>query len=191
MLDEEKPMTPRDTWNDRADDGAADEAAIRGIPLQMIDAWNAGDGGAYAAPFSDTADFVAFEGTHVRGRRAIAEFHQRLFDTELAGTRLEGQVKFVRLLKPDIAVIHARTSTYLAGRAETAPCRESMQIFVVVRQDSEWRVESLLNARKLTPEQQFFADDFMALSTVDKRVVEERLRQMRDGAGVNETRVEP
>ena len=61
---------------------AADENAIRAIIHQrMIDAWNAGDAAAFAAPFTDEADFVAFEGTHLKGRREIALFHQRIFDT--------------------------------------------------------------------------------------------------------------
>lgn len=41
---------------------ASDEAAIRDIPAQMIDAWNNGSGTDFAAAFSATADFVAFEG---------------------------------------------------------------------------------------------------------------------------------
>ena len=46
---------------------AADEEAIRAIHQRMIDAWNAGDAVAFAAPFTDEADFVAFEGTHLKG----------------------------------------------------------------------------------------------------------------------------
>jgi uncharacterized protein (TIGR02246 family) len=40
----------------------ADEDAIRAIHQRMIDAWNTGDAVAFAAPFADEADFVAFEG---------------------------------------------------------------------------------------------------------------------------------
>jgi uncharacterized protein (TIGR02246 family) len=54
---------------------AANEDAIRAIHQRMIDAWNAGDAEAFAAPFTDNADFVAFEGTHLKGRREIASFH--------------------------------------------------------------------------------------------------------------------
>ncbi len=60
---------------------AADENAIRAIHQRMIDAWNAGDAAAFAAPFTDEANFVAFEGTHLKGRREIASFHQQIFDT--------------------------------------------------------------------------------------------------------------
>lgn len=175
-------MTPQRATRGPAPALAEDEAAVRAFPLNMIAAWNAGDGAAFAAPFSETADFIAFEGTHLVGRRAIAEFHQRLFDTELAGTRLEGAVEFVRFLKADVAVMHARAATYLAGRAETTPSRNSMQIFVAVKQQTGWRVESLLNARQLTLEQQFFADDFESLSAADRQAVEARVRELRNAA---------
>jgi hypothetical protein len=52
-----------------ADKSADDEDAIRCIYQQMIDAWNAGDGAAFAAPFTDDANFVAFEGTRLKGSR--------------------------------------------------------------------------------------------------------------------------
>jgi hypothetical protein len=48
-------------------EAAADEDAIRAIHRRMIDAWNAGDALAFAAPFKDEADFVAFEATHLKG----------------------------------------------------------------------------------------------------------------------------
>jgi uncharacterized protein (TIGR02246 family) len=59
----------------------ADEDAIRAIHQRMIDAWNAGDGAAFAAPFTDGADFVVWDGTHLKGRQQIAPFTQRIFDT--------------------------------------------------------------------------------------------------------------
>jgi uncharacterized protein (TIGR02246 family) len=43
--------------------GAADEDAIRAILRRMIDAWNAGDGTAFAAAFTDDVDFVGREPT--------------------------------------------------------------------------------------------------------------------------------
>ena len=43
----------------------ADEDAIRAILHRMIEAWNAGDGTAFAAPFTDEVDFVVWEGTHL------------------------------------------------------------------------------------------------------------------------------
>jgi uncharacterized protein (TIGR02246 family) len=58
---------------------AADEAAIRALYQQVIDGWNAGSGDAFAAPFEEDADQVGFDGTHFKGRKEIASFHQDLF----------------------------------------------------------------------------------------------------------------
>ena len=86
---------------------AADEDTIRAIHRRMIDAWNAGDSTAFAAPFTDRADFVAWDGTHLKGRREIAAFHRQIFDTVVKGSRLEGDVKFVHFLGPALAVMHS------------------------------------------------------------------------------------
>jgi uncharacterized protein (TIGR02246 family) len=94
---------------------AADENAIRAIHQRMIDAWNAGDGAAFAAPFSDGADFVVWDGTHLKGRQQIASFTQRVFDTVAKGSRLEGEVKFVNFLSPQLAVVHSAVRVTLPG----------------------------------------------------------------------------
>src|SRR5262245_10725167 len=150
---------------------AADEAAIRQIPFQMIDAWNNGSGAGFAAPFTEFADFVAFEGTHLRGVQQIATFHQQLFDTTLKGSRLTGEVKFVRFINPELAVMHAVGSTLMPGENASLPSRDSMQIFVVAKHENHWRVESLLNARRLTLQRQFFLDDLDSLPVEDQRTV--------------------
>lgn len=150
---------------------ADDEAAIRAIPQQMIDAWNTGSGKGFAAPFAEQADFVAFEGTHLKGRNEIASFHQQLFDTSVKGTRLEGEVKFVHFLSPQLAVMHAVGRTMLPGELEPSPSRDSMQIFVVMKSDGVWHVEGLLNARRLTLERQFFLDDLDLLPEKAQRQV--------------------
>ena len=141
-------------WTER------DEAELGSIPLEMIEAWNRGDSDAFAAPFTDTADFVAFEGTHLRGRAEIAAFHRELFATAVTGTHLEGGVRFVRLLIPDIGVIHAWARyTNLPGIDEPTPGRDSMQLFVAVKRDGAWRAQAMQNARQLTLEQQQVLDE--------------------------------
>jgi uncharacterized protein (TIGR02246 family) len=159
-------------------DPAADEATIRSFPQAMIAAWNRGDATAFAAPFADNASFIAFEGTELSGRQAIVDFHQPLFDKQLKGTRLEGGVRFVRFLGPDTAVMHARCGVMLAGRDRTIPSRESMQLFVCTRAPGEWRVDALMNARRITLEQQAFADDFESLAPAEQLVVKGRVNKM-------------
>jgi uncharacterized protein (TIGR02246 family) len=158
---------------------AADEDAIRAIHQRMIDAWNAGDGAAFAAPFTDDADFVAFEGTHLKGRQEIALFHQRIFDTVVKGSRLEGEVKFVRLLSPMLAVMHSVVRVTLRGQTEASPSRDSMQLTVVTKRDADWRGEGLMNARRLTMERQLFLDDVDSLPPEAQRQVSDLVESLK------------
>ena len=151
----------------------ADQAAIRAIPARMVEAWNRGSGADFAAPFTGTADFIAFEGTHLKGRRAIADFHRQLFAEEVKGTRLEGEAKFVQFLSPELAVMHAVATVWLAGQQEASPSRNSMQLFVVRKQQREWLVDAVLNARQLTLERQLFLDQFDAMpAQAQRRVID-------------------
>lgn len=159
-------------------DTAADEATLRSLPHAMIAAWNRGDATAFAAPFAEDATFIAFEGTELAGRHAIVAFHQPLFDSQLKGTRLEGEVRSVRFLGPDVAVLHARCGVILAGRERTIASRDSMQLFVCTRRGREWRVDALMNARRITLEQQLFADDFEQLAPAEQLVVKGRVTEL-------------
>jgi uncharacterized protein (TIGR02246 family) len=125
----------------------ADEAAVRDLYQELMDAWNRGSGEAFAAVFAEDGDLVAFDGTHFEGREEIAPFHQELFDKWLKGTRLVGRVKDVRFLGPDVAVMHAVGSTVMRGKSEPSPERDSIQTLVAVRRDGEWRLAAFQNTR--------------------------------------------
>jgi uncharacterized protein (TIGR02246 family) len=148
-------------------------SAISRIIEQMVAAWNKGSAAEFAAPFTGSADFVAFEGTHLRGRQQIEAFHRPLFEGPLKGSLLAGEVRFVRLLTPDLAVMHATGRVTLPGRTEPSESRDSMQLFVVVHVAGAWRAEAMLNARRLTLEQQAFADQLSALSPEARLRVED------------------
>jgi uncharacterized protein (TIGR02246 family) len=152
-------------------EAADDDDATGAIHRHMIDAWNVGDALAFAAPFTDAADFVAFEGTQLKGGREIGSFHQEIFDTVVKGTRLEGEVKFVRCLSDALAVMHSVVGVTLQGKSEPSPSRDSMQLTVVVKHDGEWRSEGLMNAGRLTLERQFFLDDLDSLPAEAQRRV--------------------
>jgi uncharacterized protein (TIGR02246 family) len=157
-----------------------DETLLADVPMQMVAAWNSGDGDAFAAPFTDTADFVAFEGTHLRGRDEIAAFHRQIFATVVKGTHLEGGVRFVRLLTADRAVIHSWVRyTNLPGGDSQTPGRDSMQLFVVTKRDGRWLVEAMQNSRQLTLEQQDLLDAIESLPDHARQRVPELLDSLR------------
>src|ERR687898_2603000 len=141
-LERTMPMDDNSTANH-----SADEAAVRALYQQLMDGWNQGSGDAFAAVFTEDGDLIGFDGTHFKGRQEIAPFHQRLFDKWLKGSRLVGQVKDVRFLSPDVALMHAVGGTVMRGKSEPVPERDSIQTLVATRQDSEWRLAAFQNTR--------------------------------------------
>jgi uncharacterized protein (TIGR02246 family) len=125
----------------------ADEAAVRVLYRELMEGWNRGSGEAFAAVFTDDGDLVGFDGTHLKGRAEIATFHQELFDKWMKGTRLVGQVKDVRFLSSDVALMHTVGSTVMRGKTEPAPERDSIQTLVATRQSGEWRLAAFQNTR--------------------------------------------
>lgn len=127
---------------------AADEAAVRRLFQQLIACWNRGDGSAYAALFTEDSDYVAFDGTHFRGRQVNADNHQRLFDTFLKGSTLEGQeINRLRFLTPDVALMHTTGTVKLRWQSRPAPGRRSIQTLVAVREGDGWRFAAFHNTR--------------------------------------------
>ena len=126
---------------------SADEAAIRDLFRRLLDAWGRGDGHAYGTLFTEDADYVAFDGTHTKGRREIASSHQQLFDKYLKGTRLTGQITSVKFQKPDVALVHATGGTIMRGKTKPSPERASIQTLVATRERGEWRFAAFHNTR--------------------------------------------
>jgi uncharacterized protein (TIGR02246 family) len=135
------------TREEAAANDSADEPAVRALYQQLMDGWNQGSGDAFAAVFTEDGDLIGFDGTHFKGRQEIAPFHQRLFDKWLKGSRLVGEVKDVRFLSPDVALMHAVGGTVLRGKSEPVPERDSIQTLVATRQDGEWRLAAFQNTR--------------------------------------------
>ncbi len=125
---------------------SADETEVHALFQRLIEGWSAGDGAAYAAAFTEDADYIAFDGSHIKGRRAIAESHQRLFDTWLKGTRLDGKIESVRFLVPDVALVVATGGILMPGRGEVHRGRRSIQTLLGVKRDG-WRFASFHNNR--------------------------------------------
>jgi uncharacterized protein (TIGR02246 family) len=127
---------------------AASREAIVDLVRRMEHAWNIADGSAYAAAFTEDSDYVAFDGTHLRGRDANARHHQRLFNSLLKNTRLvfEGTPR-VRFLAEGVAVVHAMGSVLFPWQSRVTAKRRSNQTLVAVRRPEGWRFTAFHNTR--------------------------------------------
>ena len=121
---------------------AADEAAIRENVKQMVSGWNTRSGALFATPFAEDADYVVINGNYIKGRVAIEQGHQRIFDTVYKDTTLTLEVKQIRFLRPDIAVVH------VSGRRE-GPAKEAAQdamiTMVMTKEKQGWKIAAFQN----------------------------------------------
>lgn len=124
-----------------------DEKKIRGLFEQILEGWNKGDGEFYAAPFDEEADYIAFDGSHIKGRAAIASTHQELFDKWVKGSRLVGEIKDIRFLSAETALLQTTGGTILKGKDKPAPERDSIQTLVAVKKNGEWKFTAFHNNR--------------------------------------------
>lgn len=113
----------------------------------FLGAWNRGSSSDLASIFTADGDLVGFDGNHLNGREQIREHHKPLFERWLKGSRLVGQVKDVRYLTPDVAVMHAVGGTVMKGRDAPTRVRDSIQTLVAVRYQTDWQLAAFHNTR--------------------------------------------
>jgi uncharacterized protein (TIGR02246 family) len=123
---------------------AADRTAIEAIVASLESAWNAGDGEAFAAPFTDDADFVNIRAEHMRTRAVIAAGHVGIFRSIYAGSRTQQTVQSARLLSDDVALAHV-ASVLDAPTGPLAGHHVACYSLVLLRRPEGWRITSFHN----------------------------------------------
>jgi uncharacterized protein (TIGR02246 family) len=124
----------------------ADEAAVRALPAQVTAAFP--DGEAVAAAFTEDADFIVAEGTHLKGRVEIVAYFQRLleeqdeFGTSLQGVKSTAEVRDLRFLTDDVALMHTTGGLLFPGETAVPPDRRTIQTWVATKAGGTWLVAS-------------------------------------------------
>ena len=130
---------------------SADYAAIEGLIHKLESAWNAGDGTAFAVPFALDADFVTIRAEHFQGRDAIAGGHQAIFRSIYAGSKNCYTVESMRLLHPDVALVHVK-SVLDAPQGPLAGRHNALFSAVLIRGAAGWQIVSFHNTLAPPPE---------------------------------------
>jgi uncharacterized protein (TIGR02246 family) len=130
------------------DPHTAERRAIKAVLEGLAEAWNRHDAAAYAAAFSEDADYVLFDGTHSRGRRAILRLHRYLFDTVLRESRLilEGTPR-IRFISDDIAVAVMTGAVVMPWQRRSKRRKRSIQTYLLVRHKGDWQVAAYSTTR--------------------------------------------
>lgn len=132
---------------------AADEAALAELERRQWQAWEQGDGRAFAETFTEDADFVAVNGEHIHTRAAIAQSMQEGFDTFMANTRISpAEQRRVRFLSPDTAiVISIGTCVLRDGATECRAQDRSIQSRTAIKRGGQWLITAFQNSRMTPP----------------------------------------
>jgi uncharacterized protein (TIGR02246 family) len=121
-----------------------DETSIRKILRAQNEAWNRGDGIAWAKEFTDDCDFVNIRGDTLHGRRELGARIMAGLQGGLKGTHLSLTIRQFKLLTPDVALVE--TDYEFTGLQGTLPgimptaegvLKTRMQ-YVAVRREMHW-----------------------------------------------------
>jgi uncharacterized protein (TIGR02246 family) len=119
-----------------------DEPAIRGVMDGFMDAWNHHDAKAFAAQFSEAADFTNVRGMGASGRANIEQFHAPVFATIFKNSHQKYTDIKIRFIRPDLAAVDVHWE--MTGAADQAgnpvPLRQGLLNFVMEKSQGKWQI---------------------------------------------------
>ena len=119
---------------------------IEALLKRLSDAWARGDGKAYGNLFCDDAQYVEAPGRRVRGRAAIAQSHQRIFDSFFKGTRVATPAPpVIRQIAADVVLVESSGTVIFAGEDETSVPPNGLMTMVIKRHAEGWCIVSFQN----------------------------------------------
>ena len=113
-------------------------------------AWNAGDGGAYAADFAPDCDFVDIRGARHHSAGAVAGGHQGIFDSIYRGSTVRYDVASVRQLADGVLLVQADAALQVPAGPLAGSSRASSTA-VLVQDGGRWRAVLMHNTLVAEP----------------------------------------
>ena len=114
------------------------------IVRRLVEGWEAADGEAFAAPFSEGADFVNVRGELHQTREAIARGHQHIFDTIYRGSVVRMALLDARRMADGVILAHTR-NTLDVPAGPMAGTHLATASLVLVRGAAGWRIDAYHN----------------------------------------------
>ena len=137
----------------RAWPAAAQTVGPEALVDGFVRGFNTHDAKAFGSLFTEDADWVSVAGIRVKGRAKIQAEHEEAFTTFFKTTTLASTGTEVRLVRPEVAVLHFNWE--LAGQLdpEGKPrgTRRGIITIVAVKQADGWRISAGQNTNALPP----------------------------------------
>ena len=123
---------------------SADERKIRKVFENLAEAWNNRDAKLFASYFTEDSDYVTFRGDHLQGRKNNEDIHADLFKTFPKNTSLSGEVRKIRFIDTNTAIVHCRGSVRSIWSAGTS--KSKLNTNVLVKENGEWKITAFHNS---------------------------------------------
>jgi uncharacterized protein (TIGR02246 family) len=129
--------------NSAPDAHEKDRAAIAQTVANFVSAWNIHNAHAFAATFTDDADFTNIAGVHAQGRANIEAFHAPMFASIFKDSRQTSTVRSIRFLTADLAAadVDCELTGAKAPDGSPRPNRKTLINAVMQKQsDGSWLI---------------------------------------------------
>ncbi len=124
---------------------AEDSVAVRAWIDAYVAAWDTHDASVLADFFTDDAYFAMGNQPAARGRQAIQDAWRGYFANQEPERRLTLDVRTIRFVAPDVAVVNVGTTTGgRDGEGRELRARRFRGAWVVHGQDGTWRIASMV-----------------------------------------------
>ena len=118
---------------------SSDESVVRALYQQLLASWNAWNATGFAAPFTDDADVIGFDGSQMTGAPRSRRHCDRIFADHETGAYV-GIIRSVRFLAPEVALLRAVSGVIPAGQSDLNPALNAQQALIAIKHDGAWRI---------------------------------------------------
>jgi uncharacterized protein (TIGR02246 family) len=118
---------------------SGEEGSIRTLYQQLLASWNVRNAADFAAPFTDAAEVIGFDGSQMTGRAEIEATLSGIFADHETGEYV-GIIRSVRFLALEVALLRAVSGVVPAGHSDLNPALNAQQALIAIKHDGAWRI---------------------------------------------------
>ncbi|MFI9537655.1 SgcJ/EcaC family oxidoreductase [Nocardia fusca] len=122
-----------------------EEAAVRAALRAVYTGWEKNDADAFTAPYAENAT-ATLPGVFLPNREAVRSTMAAMFDGALKGSKAIYEVRTIRFLSPDVAIVTSKGSVVYAGAGSPSNDTKALETWVLSKKSGEWLVEAFQNS---------------------------------------------
>ena len=133
-----------------------DEAMIRQLLDELVDAWNRGDAEAYGARVLDDATFTNVNGMFHKGREEFNRRHDDIFRGALKDTTITLTPRELRFIRQDVVIVDMDCGLFGASvqppgvHTETDGALRTCLLLVLLKRAGSWWIAAYHNVWQAT-----------------------------------------